>query len=345
MQSRKYLYYSLFFLLPLIALSTSGCTADPKPEQKEPKEQTQTQAKPPKVQVNIPAFNADSAYAYIEKQVSFGPRVMGSKGHQACQDWLVQQFKSFGAKVTEQTFTANVYTGKSFPAANIIAEFNPAATDRILLGAHWDTRHVADSPINTERVEEPILGADDGGSGVGVLLEIARQLQAQKVNIGIDIVLFDAEDYGESGGTQEDTYCLGSQYWSKNMHNASKARYGVLLDMVGAKDAKFVVEQYSYQYAQPVVDKVWGLAMQMKRTKHFKNQLLNGGITDDHYYVNTIAGVPMADIINLNGQEGRAFGNHWHTHNDDMSIIDKGTLNDVGQVLLALIYREDAGAF
>lgn len=295
-------------------------------------------AAPPKV----PAFNADAAYDDIATQVAFGPRVLGSEGATDCKNWMVETLKATGAKVIEQEFTAEVYTGETFRATNVIAQFNPEVSDRILLCAHWDTRHIADSPLSTDRQEEPILGADDGGSGVGVLLEIARRLQADPVGIGVDIVLFDAEDYGESGGASE-SYCLGSQYWSRNPATPYKARYGILLDMVGAKGAQFPIEGYSWYYARPVVEKVWGMAKRMRRTNYFVEQRMDGGITDDHYFVNVLAGIPTIDIINLSGSGQTSFGAHWHTHNDTMDIIDKNTLRAVGQVLLAVIYNEDAG--
>jgi len=319
-------------LLLLVSLLNSSCKSEPQP----PK--TPVVIKPP---VNIPAFNADTAYAYIAQQVGFGPRVLGSAGHEACRAWLVETLKATGAQVMEQTFQANVYTGKSYPATNIIAQFNPEVSDRIVLTAHWDTRHIADSPLSTERRDEPILGADDAGSGTAVLLELARQLQAQKVGIGIDIVLFDAEDYGESGG-EATSYGLGSQYWARNPHSPYKPRYGILLDMVGAKGAQFPIEAYSYQFARPVVEKVWSLAKRIGKGNYFLNQR-GGGITDDHYFVNTIGNIPMIDIINLSGGKESAFGAHWHTHDDNLDIIDKNTLRAVGQVLLALLYKEDAG--
>lgn len=299
------------------------------------------------------SFNRDSAYAYVAKQVSFGPRVMNSDGHEACKEWLAQQFRRFGATVIEQDFEVKAYTGEVLKATNIIAQFNPANNDRILLAAHWDTRHIADSPISTERKNEPILGADDGGSGVGVLLELARQISVIDLQLGVDIVLFDAEDYGESkddiedeaeGAKNQSTWALGSQHWSNHLHRSGyKPRYGVLLDMVGARNARFPKEQYSKYFAAPVVDKVWGLANKLGYSNYFHNAD-GGGVTDDHYFVNTIASIPMIDIINLPlDSENKGFGNHWHTHNDDMDVINKRTLKAVGQVLLELLIKEDAG--
>jgi hypothetical protein len=325
---------SLTRLLALAALFGSllliqSCTSDAPPAQQEAR------------RLNIPAFNRDSAYAYVAKQVSFGPRVVNSEGHRQCREWLVGKFGSMGATVIEQDFTAEAYTGETLRGTNIIAQFNPDATKRILLGAHWDTRHIADSPLNEERVDEPILGADDGASGVAVLLEIMRQLQldTQQVDLGVDVVLFDAEDYGESGG-EADTYALGSQYWSRNLHTPHKPQFGILLDMVGARNAVFPVEGFSYRFAPNVVENIWRLAEQMGYGNYFRFED-GGAVTDDHYFVNTIARIPMVDIINLpRTNEETTFGDHWHTHNDNLDIIDSRTLRAVGQVVLAVIYRE-----
>ncbi|NRB51220.1 MAG: M28 family peptidase [Saprospiraceae bacterium] len=346
MQSNKIL--SLLFLSGLLLLV--GCKSENSATTSTPSTATTT---PPATEPLKVSFNRDSAYAYVAKQVAFGPRVLGSEGHKACKDWFVEQFTAFGATVIEQDFEAKVYTGQVMKATNIIAQYNPANTDRILLAAHWDTRHIADSPLSTERKNEPILGADDGGSGVGVLLELARQLQNMDLQLGVDLVLFDAEDYGESkddiadeaeGTKNRNTWALGSQHWSNNLHQAGyKPRYGILLDMVGARNARFPREQYSTYFAAPVVDKVWALASKLGYSNYFHNAE-GGGITDDHYFVNTIAQIPMIDIINLPiDSENKGFGSHWHTQNDNMDVINKRTLKAVGQVLLELLIKEDAG--
>lgn len=293
------------------------------------------------VSLNVPRFNRDSAYTYIEQQVSFGPRVPGSDAHRANKEWMVKKLRSFGAKVTEQDFKATAYTGEILSGTNIFAQINPQSTQRILLGAHWDSRPIADSPLSQERKEEAILGADDGASGVGVLLEMARLLGSDSsLNLGVDIVLFDLEDYGQSQGGG---WALGSQYWSANLpYRNNKPEYGILLDMVGAKGARFAKEQYSLQYAPNVVNKIWELAGYMGYSNYFVNQR-GGQITDDHFYVNTIAKIPMIDIINQKTNTPTGFGAHWHTHDDDMSVIDKATIRAVGKLLLEVIYREDAG--
>lgn len=301
---------------------------------------------PPREKVAVPKFERDSALAYVARQIEFGPRVPNTDAHRKTKEWLVAQFKRFGAKVIEQDFEAEAYTGAKLQATNIIAQFNPGAKERVLLGAHWDTRPFADSPINEERREEPILGADDGGSGVAVLLEAARQLQANPISLGVDIVLFDAEDYGESGGENPDSYALGSQYWARNPHvkGAQKPQFGILLDMVGARGARFPKEYFSMQFAPQIVNKVWKLAQDMGYGNYFVNEQ-GGAITDDHYYVNKIARIPMIDIINRARGTQTGFGEHWHTHEDNMEIIDKRVLRAVGQVVLAVLYREANGDF
>ncbi|MFK7935283.1 MAG: M28 family peptidase [Saprospiraceae bacterium] len=310
----------------------------------------------PKKKVSVPKFDRDTAYQYVAKQVGFGIRLMETEGHTKTKAWLTEMFKSFGAEVIQQDFIAETYNGKKYNSTNIIAQYNPAAKKRILLGAHWDTRHIADSPLATEKQSEPIMGADDGGSGVGVLLEIARQIHANPIDIGVDIVLFDAEDHGAPRDYEIDdresmfSWCLGSQHWSKNPHVAGyRADFGILLDMVGTKNATFTKEGTSMQYAPQIMNKVWKLAQGMGYGNYFLDKRTSA-LTDDHAFVNAIAGIPMIDIINHNeanvegfGESG--FGEHWHTHNDDLDVIDKRTLRAAGQVVLAVIYRADAGKF
>ena len=297
-----------------------------------------TQQKPV-AQVTVPAFNRDSAFAYVKRQVSFGPRNLGSEGHSACKDWILAKLKDFELNVEEQSFTANLYTGESFPATNILASINPSENKRIVLAAHWDTRHIAEKEVDADKRDDPILGADDGASGVAVLLEIARTIQAHPVDLGVDFVFFDAEDHGDNGG-QTDTWCLGSQYWSRNLPASNRPQYGILLDMVGSKGASFPKEAISINFANTVVEKVWSLAQSMGYGHYFVNTKVPS-ITDDHLFVNQLAGLPMIDIIN---HKGNSFGSYHHTHDDDMDIIDRNTLRVVGQVVLALLYKESVGA-
>ena len=292
--------------------------------------------------VPVPAFNADSAYQYVARQVAFGPRVVNSPAHTATREYLVERLKTFGAEVTEQAFSADAYDGTRLNGTNIIGRYNPEMADRILLAAHWDTRHVADSPLEDDPAAV-VDGADDGASGVGVLLEVARQLGQSLPNIGVDIVLFDAEDYGESGGGEVETWGLGAQHYSRNI-STTKPRYGILLDMVGAKDARFAIEGVSQRFAPQIVEKVWTLAGGIKRYAPYFPKTEGRAITDDHYFVNTIARIPMVDIINFRGDTETGFVAHWHTDEDDMDVIDRGTLQAVGQVVTAVVYREGNGS-
>ncbi len=289
----------------------------------------------------VPPFNSDSAYAYVASQVGFGPRVVNSEAHGKTKRWLVGKLKAFGASVNEQTFTATAYDGTELNGTNIIARYNPGMQDRILLAAHWDTRHLADSPLENDP-NAIVNGADDGASGVGVLLEIARQLNQLPPNIGVDIVLFDAEDYGEPSNNNTESWGLGAQHYSRNLP-PMKPRFGILLDMVGGKDARFAIERVSQQAAPDVVKKVWDLAGSIPTFAPYFPKKVGKGVTDDHYFVNTIARIPMIDIINFRSDTETGFVAHWHTDDDDLDKIDRNTLQAVGQIVTAVVYREGNG--
>ncbi len=294
--------------------------------------------RPETVESPVPPFSEDSAYSYIERQVSFGPRVPGTEAHKACGDWIVLKFGQWADEVTEQTATVVAWDGTVLPMRNIIAQFNPQARRRILLCAHWDTRPVADE--DSVRRDEPIPGANDGGSGVGVLLELARQMSEHKLNYGVDVVLFDVEDYGNSA--IEDSYCLGSQYWAKNPHVANyHAEFGILLDMVGAEGAYFYREGISMHFAPEVVARVWEAAAKAGHRSYFVfNREPFPMLTDDHLYVNRYTGIPTIDIIQYDRDNPRGFGSFWHTHQDDMDIISLNTLRAVGETLSVLLWAD-----
>lgn len=298
-----------------------------------------------KVSIQAPSFNGDSAFYFVEKQVKFGPRVPNTSAHKRAGDWFIQQFESFGWATTEQRFSAVTYDGVVLKGRNIIASFNPDATKRILLAAHWDSRPIADKDV--ARVKEAIDGANDGASGVGVLLEIARVIHSssQKPNVGIDIILFDAEDWGAPNdytGTPVNEYggyCLGSDYWSKNLHKANYSAYfGILLDMVGDKNATFRYDSESMQVAPSIVNQVWSTAQKLGFGNYFILEN-GGGIVDDHVPVIRNAKIPMIDIIDLRKNEKTFFDQH-HTHGDSMQVIDKTTLKAVGQTVLQVLYEE-----
>ena len=291
-----------------------------------------------------PDFDADSAYKFIDKQVSFGPRVPNTAQHVACGDYLVAELKRFDADVQEQKAVLIAYNGTKLNARNIIGSYGLDKSNRILLFAHWDTRPYADHDSNPENHNKPILGANDAGRGVGVLLEVARNIQAKSPEVGIDIIFFDAEDYGVpefiDNPPAGEWWCLGSQYWSKNPHVPNyKAKFGILLDMVGAADATFYREPYSKKYAASIIEKVWSTARQLGYGRYFISKD-GGGVTDDHVPVNENRRIPSIDIIDYKLDVNHGFFPQWHTVKDDMSIIDKSTLKAVGQTILEVIYKE-----
>jgi len=306
------------------------------------------EAEVPATEINIvetPDFKADSAYDYIAQQVAFGPRVPGSEASQNTLKFLVTKLKSYGWTVTEQPFTAFRYDGKKLQGTNIIAQFQPAVAKRLLLAAHWDARSIADK--DSVRKNEPIDAANDGASGVGVLLEIARNLYETKSKpaVGVDIVLFDLEDHGEpndyTGEHKLNSWALGSQHWAANLVPANyRPYYGILLDMVGGKGAMFPHEGSSMQYAPGIVRSVWATAADLGYGKLFIDQDAFG-ISDDHTAVNEIAKIQMIDMIDLRASNGGfEFGSFHHTHADNLENIDKSTLKAVGQTLLQVLYRE-----
>lgn len=295
-----------------------------------------------KKQVNVPQFNADSAYAYIERQLSFGPRVPNTKAHVECGDWIVATLKRMNAQVTEQKARLRAFDGTILNARNIIGSYNPESSSRILLCAHWDSRPWADHDKNPDNHRKAVPAANDGASGVAVLLEIARQMSISNPGIGIDIVLFDAEDYGEpqdEQGSYEHSWALGSQHWAANPHvQGYTARFGILLDMVGAKGAEFGKEHHSRYYAPDIVRNVWQTADRLGYGNLFVNRNV-GGITDDHVYVNEIIRIPTINIIDYYDGRDKGFFEYWHTLEDTIDKISKDSLKGVGQTVITVIYE------
>ena len=324
------------FALILILTRCGGKGVEPRVEEPkgEPSSPTELPQKP------VPEFNSDSAMVFLKAQIAFGPRVPNTAAHKACGDYLINELRKYTEAVVIQDANVVAYTGKGLKIRNIMAQIHPNRTDRIMLFAHWDSRPFADR--GKPGTGEPVLGADDGASGVAVILEIARAIHRDTSGgpaPGIDIVFFDAEDYGDSGGDPE-TYCLGSQHWAKNRPLPIAARYGILLDMVGGKDAVFYQEGASVSFAPHVVHKVWTTAHKLGYTPYFKMAQLNGPITDDHYFINTLAKIPSIDIINYDPTRPMGFPGHWHTANDNLDNIDPATLKAVGQTILQVLYEE-----
>jgi glutaminyl-peptide cyclotransferase len=291
-----------------------------------------------KVRVVPPDFNGDSAFKFVKYQADLGPRTPGSKAHDQAVAYYEKEFKRFGAQVLIQAASADTYDGKKWLMKNVIASFDPQNKNRILLCAHYDSRPFSEKEKDPKLRSSPCPGVNDGASGVGVLMEIGRVIRSKNPKVGIDIVLFDLEDYGDNGG-MPDTWCLGSQHWSKNPHKAGyTANFGILLDMVGAKNARFPKEEISTFYANDVVTKVWKAAKLSGGSEYFTDQE-TGEMTDDHTFINKIANIPTIDILHYDGYKNNFFEHH-HTTKDDINTIDKNTLDVVGQTLLEVIYNE-----
>jgi len=281
----------------------------------------------------LPAgFNAERAFADLEKQVSFGTREPGSKGHQLCLNFLEKDLKKSADKVVLQSFDYQDVKGrKKFVLTNIIASFNKDHKKRIFFAAHWDTRPRADYE-NKENRHKPILGANDGASGVAVLLEIARQLKAAPPDIGVDLILFDGEDYGEEGHLED--YFLGSRYFAKHAKNY-KPKYGILLDMIGDANLNIPREGYSQRYLPHIVDMVWGIAQSMGYSE-FEDQ--TGSYIDDDHVILIKHGIPCIDIIDFAYPDKTH--RYWHTLQDTPDKCSAQSLDTIGQVMMEVIYSE-----
>ena len=292
-------------------------------------------------QVSI-IFDADSAYSFVAQQCAFGSRVPNSDAHKKCGNWLADKLRSYGASVTEQCADLKAYDGTVLHARNIIGEFHKEKTERVLLIAHWDCRPWADNDPDPNNPDVPVMGANDGASGVGVLIEIARVISTiDNPNVGIDILLVDAEDWGETGGNNENSWALGAQYWTAHPHRADYRRptYGILLDMVGDENAAFLQEYYSRAYAPTVMDKIWKAAAELGYSNRFINSH-GGAVTDDHVVINR-AGIPCIDIIDQRKNSDTGFCEQWHTVDDQMSHISTETLKAVGQTIIyALLEKQ-----
>ena len=297
-----------------------------------------------KVQPVGPDFNADSAYIYLQEQCDFGPRTMNSVAHDKCEKWIIQKFEQYGCKVTTQKATLNGYDGTPLRSTNIMASYNPKATTRIMFCAHWDCRPWADNDPDSTNWHKPIIAANDAASGVGVMIELARILKGSGLELGVDFICFDAEDYGTpqwfEGEDPGDTWALGAQYFANNLPEGYAPRYGILLDMVGGVGAKFYREGMSMQYAPAIVKKVWNAARQVGYGSYFPKA--DGGmITDDHIPVNQTANIPCIDVIPYYPDCSQSsFGPTWHTIADNMDNIDKNTLKAVGQTMVQVLFTE-----
>ncbi|MEI7981594.1 MAG: M28 family peptidase [Bacteroidota bacterium] len=327
------------FIIPFFIFLLAGCN---QPGSRKAETQATTGHKP---RVAVPEFNSDSAYAFVKAQLEFGPRVPNTRAHEQCAAWLTGELKTFAPGFTVQKGTVTAYNGTALAFQNIIASWFPETNNRILLCAHWDSRPFADHDPDPKNRRKPVDAANDGASGVAVLMEIARQLQLKAPPIGVDIILFDVEDYGPPQDqpvteNADEQWGLGAQFWSNTPHrNGYSARYGILLDMVGASNATFLMEGISMQYAGDIVKSVWAAANRIGYSSFFLFEQ-GGYITDDHVPINRIRNIPTIDVIHLDRNTATGFYPGWHTTHDNLDVIDKNTLKAVGQTLLTVIYEE-----
>lgn len=327
------------FSIIFFSLITIGCSGSAA-EQTSADSQS---ARPDSTIASWPAFNADSAYSFVKRQVDFGPRVPATAAHDACRAYLTGKLNDFGADtIIVQSATVEAFDATRLPLNNILARFNTGADRRILIAAHYDTRPWADEDPDPANRSKPIDGANDGASGVGVILELARNIGATNPEIGVDFLLTDLEDYGERDAdesTSSSSWALGAQYFARNQiyTPTQRPQYGILLDMVGGKNARFYREYFSERDAQWLNTKVWQAA-KTEGIARFIDQR-HGAITDDHLFIGQ-AGIPCIDIIECANEQTGSFPPYWHTMADDMTNIDRQTLSDVGRTLMRVIYSE-----
>lgn len=315
-----------YSLIALAAIAIAGCTSGTSASAGADKPQ----------QASALVFDADSAYAFTAAQTAFGPRVPGSEASERCGSWLAGKLRQMGAaNIQEQRAQATAYNGTPLRIRNITAQFNPQDDNRVLLLAHWDSRPWADQEADAALRDQPIDGANDGASGVAVILEVARNLAANGITRGVDVLFTDAEDYGRRAdddsplSASDNSWCLGTQHWVKNPTlDLGAVRYAVLLDMVGGRDAVFHREMHSEYLCKDLNDKMWQAARDAGQQARFANEL-GGAIVDDHIYL-IQAGIPAIDIIESANAETGSFSPTWHTHADNISNIDPQTLKAAG---------------
>jgi len=271
-----------------------------------------------------PEFDGHSAFRYLERQCEFGPRPPGSAAHEETLAWLVAELERFADDVAVQRFTAVVDT-RSVELSNVIASFRPLERNRVLLAAHWDTRPIAENDPDPASRATPILGANDGASGVAVLLELARMMSERAPGLGVDVVLFDGEDGGDGGGLYD--WCVGSTYYASRMGSYCPA-YAVVVDMIGDRDLSIPKEPNSISAGGDEVERVWAAARRVGATAFADRSGV--AVYDDHVPL-IRAGIPTVLIIDFNYR-------YWHTLEDTPDKCSPESLEQVGSVLASLVY-------
>jgi hypothetical protein len=277
------------------------------------------------------AFDAKRAMGYLKAVCKIGPRMSGTAGMKKQQDLLVKHFEAHKAKVRKQTFKAKQLSQrKQVEMTNLIVSWHPERKRRVILCSHYDTRPIADQEPERRNWTKPFLSANDGGSGVALLMELAHHMKDLKIQVGVDFVFFDGEEYVFD--PNKDTYFFGSEHFARDYaRNRPKYRYvaAVLFDMVGGKNASFPVEQNSLFKAGALVDQLWKIADDLKCTA-FKYKE-GPEVLDDHLALNR-AGIPAVDIIDFSYK-------HWHRLTDVPDNCSGESLAQVSKVVSVWLQR------
>lgn len=325
-------YFAAFLFASLVSLAVLG-SCDSSKRQAAP----QPSQKPPVVALAVPQFNKAEAFKYLTTQTDFGPRVPATTASQRCLAWFLQQLQSSADTVLTQRFSYKSYKGEQYVGTNVIARFNLFMNDRIILTAHWDSRPWADQDSSKANHSKPIVGANDGASGVAVLLELARIFKTSPPPQGIDIVLYDGEDVGGTGYAE--SFAQGSQYFAKHLPDDRRYRYAINLDMIGDRNLEIDRESNSDAYAPTVMDNVFSTA-RLLGISQFSDKRV-GGIYDDHMPLNNV-NIPAIDLIDFNYPDDS--NRYWHTTQDTPDKCSPESLEAVGIVLLNVLYVQGSGS-
>ena len=286
-------------------------------------------------QSNVPRFDEDHAFSYLVAQCDFGPRNPGSDGYYACLDYLITELDQSANEIILQDFSYQEQRyNKRYNLENIIARYNPDSEFQTVISAHWDTRPWADQEDLRQDRDQPIIGANDGASGVAILLELARIMGENPPPIGVNLVFFDGEDLGVPG--ENATYCQGSRFFAKNLP-IPRPDEAINLDMVGDKQLVLPIERYSLEYHPKLVRHLWDRAKDMGLDAFIGR--VDYAIYDDHIPLNEIAGIPSIDIIDF--KYPNSYANFWHTLNDIPENCSEESLGQVGDLMVDYIYNRE----
>ncbi len=289
---------------------------------------------------NVPSFNSDSAFELIRRQVMFGPRVPNTPAHDSCAQFIMQKLLSYGFDVDTMSFTIMRYDSVPMHCTNIFASFNPSLHRRILLFTHWDSRFIADKDKDSILRNLPVPGANDGGSGTAVLMEIARLIASQPPQVGVDLLFLDAEDQGPPDFVRledfEKYWARGASYWVDHKPKGYKPMWALGLDLVGAKNTRFAIEDNSLYFYGYLIKRIWDIADSLGYDTLFI-QRRTRGLMNDHIILFQKAHI--RSVMISENIPGHIYGNYWHTHKDSLDIIDPKVLKAVGQTVVTLIYN------